>query len=136
MSALISRRTIAVLLAASSAACTAGEDGPPAAPTGTLQQSWTIEGAQSAQACEKYAASKIRIVLRDDSGSVEATQDAPCSAFEIRLDLRAQTLSGTATLLGVDGTAKSQARSIGPVVIREGETATQSVDFPADAMNP
>ena len=75
-------------------------------------------------------------MLRDSEGDVAATEQAPCTAFEIRLTLSAQSFSGGATLLSAEGNPVSRTLTIGDFDIREGEMRVQSVDFPTGAMNP
>ncbi len=116
--------------------CSSAADDTLAEPSGTLQQAWTIEGGMDSQACTKFGADRMRILLLDTDGNVETTEHAPCSAFEIRLTLRAQTLTGKATLVSTNGASISKSLSLGSFTLRQGETVTQSVDFPTDAMNP
>jgi len=129
-------RTILGLLGASLAAAFVGCGGDdeltskfPGVKSGTLEQSWTIEGARDPMKCQQYRADRMRIVVFDAKGEVHATEFAPCSDFQKTLELQTDTYSGNATF--VDGTGYPVSRSL-PIqqfTILEDRRIPIAVDF-------
>lgn len=136
-------RTILGLLGASLAAALVGCGGDdeltskfPGVKSGTLEQSWTIEGARDPMKCQQYRADRMRIVVFDAKGEVHATEFAPCGDFQKTLELQTDTYSGNATF--VDGTGYPVSRSL-PIqqfTILEDRRIPISVDFTQADMTP
>lgn len=114
-----------MLLVVAGAAC--DDDEPP--PAGTLQQGWTIAGARTPEACSRFGATQMRLVVLDSSLFVEATRFAPCTDFTASLALTPDVYTGTATFLDANGVAVSNTRSITAFTISENITTLQNVDF-------
>jgi hypothetical protein len=54
---------------------------------GTAALSWTVDGRSDPGACTEHAASFVRIVVRDDDGSVDSDTVRECATFGARFVL-------------------------------------------------
>lgn len=108
----------------------------PGVETGTLVQSWTIEGTKDVAKCQQYSADRMRLVIFDATGDVSATEFAACGLFEIALDLRTDTYTGNATFVNAGGDPVSQTIPIGQFSIAQDTRTTMTLNFDAAAMTP
>lgn len=104
--------------------------------TGTLLQRWSIEGASDPAKCAQFGAARMRVVVYDDQGAVQATQFEDCGAFEMRLELLARPYQGNATFVGPAGDVVSETRAIDSFIVAAGAEIVRNVDFAAGAMHP
>jgi hypothetical protein len=117
--------------------CAMGEDEEEARPlTGTLLQKWTIEGVADPKKCEANGAARMRLVIIDSTGDVEATELVPCTAFQFAYTLEIGDYTGSATFLAANGFPVSHTLSIPKFTIRPALTTTQTIDFPKAAVTP
>lgn len=114
---------LSVLLALGGAAGCSDDD------NGTLQQSWTIQGAATTTACNLVGATQMRLVVIRSDAVAEATSFVPCESFQASISLREDTYTTAATFLGVDGLAVSQTKIIPAFQINSGDTTFASIDF-------
>ncbi len=130
-----------VLLAAGAASCADDDDDVaglvPGINTGTLEQSWTIEGTRDVGKCEQYRADRMRIVVFAPDGEVHATEFTACSFFQTTLTLLTDRYTANATFVDAQGNPVSQTLTIPEFTISSDErTVLTPLDFNADAMMP
>jgi len=101
----------------------------PGVKTGTLEQSWTIEGAKDPARCQKYRADRMRLVILDAKGEVHATELAPCNAFQKTVELQTDTYSGNVTFVDTAGYPVSRTLPIQQFTILEDRKLPLAVDF-------
>lgn len=106
----------------------------PGVDTGVLVQGWTIEGTRDPAKCAQYGADRMRVVIFSGEGEVDATEFAPCAAFEVRLTLLTERYTGNATFLDANGAPVSATLPIPALPILDDVTTTQVIDFPAAVM--
>lgn len=106
----------------------------PGVDTGTLQQSWTIEGTRDVAKCQQYNADRMRLVIFDSNGGVHATELAACGFFELSVELRTDRYTGTATFVDAQGNPVSQTKSVPAFTIVDNEIETITLDFDQAAM--
>jgi len=133
--------TLGSMFAAASFVGCAGDDEIagklPGIDTGTLQQSWSIEGSTDVAKCQQYRADRMRIVVLDPKGSVHATEFAPCNDFQKTLELQTDTYTGNATFVDGAGYPVSKTLPIPQFTIAADRTVTMSLDFTsADMASP
>jgi hypothetical protein len=117
--------------------CGAGEDEEEAGLlTGTLLQKWTIEGTAAPKKCEANGAARMRLIIIDSAGDVDATELVPCTAFQFAYTLEIGDYTGSATFLAPNGFPVSHTLSIPKFSVRPGMTTTQTIDFPKAAVTP
>ena len=137
----LSRSFLTVLalgaLASTTFGCIVDElEAPPPAPAGDLVQKWTIEGSTEPKKCVANGAARMRLVVIDSAGNVDATELAPCSAFQVGQRLLVDDYTATATFLSPNGFPVSQTLAIPRFSIRADQTTTQTIDFPASTLQP
>ena len=101
---------------------------------GTFVQRWTIEGSTDDDRCERFGADRMRVVLYDESGDVQATEFASCKSFELSVFLRAKAYKGSATFVGSGGDVVSASLPIERFTIAVHEETSRSLDFTAAQM--
>lgn len=104
--------------------------------TGTLLQRWTIDGRDDHEQCTRFALSRMRLVVLDTSGEVEATDLAPCGTFQTRMVLPADDYTATLTFVNEAGFSESDSLGVERFTVPADETIAQSVDFPVDSIRP
>jgi hypothetical protein len=113
----------AIALAGIGAGCSSHHDG-------TLQQNWTIAGTTNSQTCSVHGATQARLVVFNPGLFIEATQFAPCEAFQTSLSLHEDTYTSTLTFVDANGVPVSEIRSIAAFNIVNDQTTTLNADFP------
>jgi hypothetical protein len=108
----------------------------PGVETGTLEQNWTIEGTKDPAKCQQYRADRMRVIVFDTKGTVHATKFSPCNAFQMTLDLKTDTYTGSATFIDVQGSPVSRTLTIPAFTIAEDRKAPTNIDFRPEDMRP
>jgi len=106
----------------------------PGVKSGTLEQSWTIEGVKDPMKCQQYGADRMRLVVFDAKGKVHASRLAKCTAFQETLELQTGTYSGNATFVDTAEYPVSRSVSIPQFVILDDRRLPISLDFTARDM--
>lgn len=107
---------------------------PPATPTGTLTQRWSIGGRFDTRACVAYGADRMQIVIRDESGYIVARAFQPCEEMQMSVKLPTGSYLGDAWLISSDGTKVSTTLSLQPFqIVRSTETFIDT-DFPVSSL--
>lgn len=129
---------VAALIAACASGCTNSVQGDvaPDPGTGTVTQTWTIEGSAAPEKCAQFGASQMRVVFFDSVFTIYSTALAPCTDFALSRDVRAQSYTGRATFVGPDGNDVSQTVPIGTFLVAPGATTVSTIDFPAGSLVP
>ncbi|WP_146647510.1 hypothetical protein [Labilithrix luteola] len=129
---------VAALVAVCSSACTNHVQGgvAPDPGSGTVTQTWTIEGTSAPAKCTEFGASQMRVVFFDSVFTIYSTALAPCTDFELSRDVRAQSYTGRATFIGPNGADVSETLPIGNFIVAPGGTTVSTVDFPAASLVP
>lgn len=127
---------VAALVAACASGCTNHVQGEvaPDPGTGTVTQTWTIEGTSAPEKCAEIGASQMRVVFFDSVFTIYSTALAPCTDFRLSRDVRAQSYTGRATFVGANGVDVSQTVPIGTFQITPGATTVSTVDFPVGSL--
>lgn len=125
--------TLGSLLAMAAFAGCGGEEEAvtklPGVKHGTLEQNWTIEGTKDAARCQHYKADRMRIVVLDPKGEVQATEFAACNAFQKTLELQTDTYSGNVTFVDRAGYPVSRTLPLQRFTITENRRVPVNVDF-------
>lgn len=103
---------------------------------GSLTQRWTIAGAADPAQCTRFGADRMRLVVVDSFGTLQATEFAACVAFQASLTLPVDDYTANATFVNAGGFPVSQTLPIGRFTIFQGQSTTQTIDFPVAAMTP
>lgn len=102
--------------------------------TGTLEPRWTIEGLTQPERCVFYDADRMRIVVVNPDGAVEATELTPCASFATRIVLREDTYTGTATFIDEAGLPVSQTLPIPAFNVVDDQVTFLTIAFDTAAM--
>ncbi|HVJ88693.1 MAG TPA: hypothetical protein VM580_02750 [Labilithrix sp.] len=108
----------------------------PGIETGTLEQSWTIDGTKDINKCNEHKADRLRLIVIDSKDSVHATEFAECRSFAMKLELKTDSYTGNATFVDANGYPVSKTLQLQPFTILEDRTVTQTLEFKAEDMKP
>ena len=103
---------------------------------GTLQLSWTIEGAMNAGDCTTTGATELHVVILNSGGTIEATSNTPCNAFQTSFSLRPDDYTATGTFLGANGQPISPNKVIPAFTILSEQVVVRTIDFPFTDLLP
>jgi dihydrofolate reductase len=101
---------------------------------GTFVQRWTIEGSTDDDQCERYGADRMRVVLFDEGGEVQATEFASCKSSELSMLLRAKVYKGSATFINGGGEVVSATLPIDRFAIAVHEETAKTLDVSSAQM--
>lgn len=107
---------------------------PPAAPTGTLTQRWSIGGRFDTRFCSTYGADRMQLVVRDNAGQVVARAFQPCEQLQMTVTLPTGSYSADAVLISTDGTPVSTTLSLRPFQIARNTETFVDTDFPISSL--
>lgn len=107
---------------------------PPATPTGTLTQRWSIGSRFDTRACIAYGAYRMELVIRDTAGYIAARAFQPCEEMQMSVKLPTGSYVGEAWFLAADGTKVSTTLSLRPFQILESTETFIDTDFPISSL--
>jgi hypothetical protein len=133
-------RAGALAAAAPLAACTVSTTPEPApgvvttaAPAGTLQLDWTIDGVADPAKCSQSQSDSIQIIVDFTDGAQAGVFQQSCAAFATSVTLEPGSYTASAMLLHPGGAPRTTAVTVNPFTIHGNDTVAIPVDFPASS---
>lgn len=127
--------TLGALAAAMALSGCAADNGPDVVVVGdgVLDVDWTIGDATDPRDCGSQGADSIDVVVTTEAGDVVGDFAADCRDFAISIELAPGSYYGDATLLDVNGAARTTPVDLGRFVIYGDDELEVPIDFPFDS---
>lgn len=103
-----------------------------AAPVGTLEVLWTIDGATDPLDCLDFGVDRLELQIYDGGRLVDEFEPI-CEDFGVSIDLFDGIYDGTATLIDSFDNPATSTEPLEAIDIISGTTLTIDIDFPIDS---